>query len=53
MPVLAAAAIGAEASLLGGSMQVNAAEMRHDNLHKRNLNLHELRLKRLSFALLV
>jgi hypothetical protein len=28
-------------------------EMRHDNPHKRNLSLHELRLKRLSFALLV
>jgi hypothetical protein len=52
--VMIAAGIGAGASLLGGSMQAKAAKRcGTKHLQKHNLRRHELRLKRLSFALLV
>jgi hypothetical protein len=53
MPVMIAAGIGAGASLLGGSMQAKPLKVRLKHLQKHNLRRHELRLKRLSFALLV
>jgi hypothetical protein len=50
MPV---AFIGQEHHLIGSSMQAEATGDAADNQHERNLSLHDLRLKRLSFALLV
>jgi hypothetical protein len=53
MPIAAAAIIGAGASLLGGSMQSKALERGAEKSAQATLNRHDLRLKRLSFALLV